>query len=1030
MRILLVQLSDMHVRTSGNSLSEKGARIVSAIQNLEPDLEACILLFTGDIAFSGDADEYYVALGFIGQLQIDLRNAFPRHVPVYVAVIPGNHDCNFSEPVRARDLLRPQLLANPHHAMDESIVEVGTMVQRGFFELRDALDEDAKSIVSNSKLYYEYRFEIRGELIEVRCLNSAWLSQLHESEGTLAFPVGVIPEKRTATALSLALLHHPFPWYTADVRRDLQRRLEGVSDIIFTGHEHVESRRTQLVATGESNQFIEGGALQTQDSSQSEFNALIVDTVERQQRFLRFTWATDMYVPSHEGEWEAFQVNRLRARQDFEPRAAFRSFLNDPGAAFDKPGFGRPSLQQLFVYPELRAVSLEGAANSPPVAATSLIDSGDPPNLLISGAEQSGKSALAKSVFHRLREHGFVPVYVEGTRFRPQRGERLHEQLHRIFVEHYGDGSVEKYRQLERARRVVIIDNFHKLHVQAGEAERLMDDLERFAGRILLFTNDLIHALGEILRAGRVIEQRPSFGHYRLMPFGYAKRIELTTRWLTLGGSLEDDLLAKRLTEADDRMEVVLGKNFVPAFPIFLLALLQGLEAGAQSELVASTYGYFYEILIKTTLAKNSTHAQVNVRYTYLTRLAWWMYENGRQEITRTEFEAFHSEHVAAYDLSLSFRDITDDLLGRLVLWHHSDAYGFKYEFFYYYFVARHIEIQLTRDRASTMQVVVDDLTTNLADEQKAHVLLFLVHLSPDPMLVEKMMATARAQFVECEMAKLEDDVAFLNEYATPLELDFEDGSFAENRKALAAHRDRVARESGERRDAAPLSAQAEFDATEAILNRLLTGLRTLQILGQVLKNHPASFEAELKERTATECYSLGFRVLGNMLAMLRAGRGVLVQQAIEAIEEERPGENALRVVRLANGVVFGLGLAGACGIIRRVGNAVGSPELSLTYPRVLAAMPFVSTRLVNISIQLDGAEFPTTELVNLAFMLGDSVLPASILKWLVFSHVNLFPTNFRDRQRVFNAVGINYRGSVGANPKRKLLAPAKREGR
>lgn len=1027
MRLLLVQLSDIHLRTSGNSVLDRRGPIVRALQNLEPDLEACILLFTGDIAYSGNSDEYYLALDFIGKLQNELQGALPKNAPVFVAAIPGNHDCDFSEPLGARDLLRTQLAANPGQVIDESIIDVGTKVQRIFFELRDALDEGAKTLRNGNKLYYEYHVRVGNELVEIRCLNSAWLSQLHEAEATLHYPAALIANRNPDAVLSLSLLHHPFPWFTGPVRRDLQRKLEGVSDIILTGHEHEESRRTQVMTTGETNQFIEGGALQTDNPVESEFNCLIVDTKERQQRFYRFSWADDMYQPIHEGEWEAFQVNRLRARHDFEPIAEFQATLDEAGAGYEKPGFGRPTLSQIFVYPELRRISLKGNENTPPTGGEQLFDAADPPNLLVSGAEQSGKSALARSVFGRMRDRGFIPVYLDGTNFRPQKDERLHEQLHKLFVDQYGSASSEKFRQLERARRVVIIDSFHKLRLRAGESERFIDALERFAGRVFLFTNDLAHAFGEILRAGTVIEERASFAHYRIMPFGYSKRIELTTRWLTLGGKLEDEQLARRLTEAEDRMEVVLGKNFVPAFPIFLLALLQGLETGTQTDVVASTYGYFYEIFIKATLAKGSTVAQVNVRYTYLTALAWWMYQNGRQEITKAEFERFHAEHVQLFDLALSYREITEDLVDRLVLWQHSDSFGFKYQYFYYYFVARHINVQLTRNRTDA-EPIVDELTANLANEEKANVLLFLVHLSPDPAIVDKMIETAKAQFADCKVAKLEEDVAFLNEFASALEFEFEESSFTENRKAIAAHRDKVERETGEHPTAESKRAaeEAEHETVQAMLNRLMTGLKTLQILGQVLKNHPASFEGALKEKAAIECYSLGFRVLGNMFAMLEEGRHGLVQQSIEAIQAERPDESKERVVRLANNVVFGLGLLGAFGIIKRVGSSVGSPELGKTYPKVYAAMPFVSTRLANLSIRLDGAEFPLGELLKTAADLKDGVLASNVLKWLVFSHVNLFPTNFRDRQQVFEAVGITYRESLGANPKRKLLAPGR----
>src|ERR1051326_8999212 len=121
MRALLLQLSDIHIRSGDDPVIRRRALIARAVASLDPDIDACLLLLTGDIANTGSGDEYYVALDFIGQLQKDLRDAFGGAVSVHTAVIPGNHDCDFRVPIGARDLLRASLASNPLQPVDDSI---------------------------------------------------------------------------------------------------------------------------------------------------------------------------------------------------------------------------------------------------------------------------------------------------------------------------------------------------------------------------------------------------------------------------------------------------------------------------------------------------------------------------------------------------------------------------------------------------------------------------------------------------------------------------------------------------------------------------------------------------------------------------------------------------------------------------------------------------------------------------------------------------------------------------------------------
>jgi hypothetical protein len=210
-------------------------------------------------------------------------------------------------------------------------------------------------------------------------------------------------------------------------------------------------------------------------------------------------------------------------------------------------------------------------------------------------------------------------------------------------------------------------------------------------------------------------------------------------------------------------------------------------------------------------------------------------------------------------------------------------------------------------------------------------------------------------------------------------------------------------------------------------VRELIGGLKTMQILGQVLKNFPGQLEGPLKERIATECYLLGFRALGRVMRHLREGQRDLVQDAVRAIQARRPTDDAEKVLRAANNVVYGLGLLCSYGVIKRISAAVGSPELERTYEKVSQALDSNATRLVNTSIRLDLAQFPVGDIVRFSERIKGEPLSLGVLRWLVLSHVNLHPVKLAARQKVFDAVDIAPSEKIGTNLAQRVLGPGRR---
>ncbi len=467
MKILLVQLSDIHLRGEDSVLS-RADKIASAVRDRAPELAACFVVVSGDTAFSGLDEQYTAAVGFLGEVKEELASYSNNGAEVQIVVIPGNHDCDFEAADSVRKRLLDNVEADPDQAPDEEVIDACTRVQENYRGYMDLLDEEGH-LKPYNKLYYEYRFAIGGRTILFRCYNTAWMSRLEERQGQLVYPLNKVAEKHDGFDLTVSLLHHPYNWLQSENARALRKHVEETSDIILTGHEHDQTYTVRSSAIGEKNQYIEGGVLQQSwDESVSTFNALLVDLEAQKQKFFHFGWDGEMYVPTlgSDESWDELQVNKLLARRDFEVSEEFHEYLEDPGVSLSHPEKGDLKLSQVFVYPDLREVTGKEDMLRMIKGERVLDQIADGRKVMILGADESGKSALAKRLFRGLHERGFVPVLVDGSDLKPRTDEKLYQDFYRLFGEQYSPRFLEKFKQLGRSQRVVIIDDFHRLNLR------------------------------------------------------------------------------------------------------------------------------------------------------------------------------------------------------------------------------------------------------------------------------------------------------------------------------------------------------------------------------------------------------------------------------------------------------------------------------------------------------------------------------------------------------------------------------------
>jgi hypothetical protein len=207
---------------------------------------------------------------------------------------------------------------------------------------------------------------------------------------------------------------------------------------------------------------------------------------------------------------------------------------------------------------------------------------------------------------------------------------------------------------------------------------------------------------------------------------------------------------------------------------------------------------------------------------------------------------------------------------------------------------------------------------------------------------------------------------------------------------------------------------------------RLNTAFKTMQIVGQILKNFTGSINGELKTKMAAECYRLGLRSLAAILQLMRNHEEAVIAAVFDILKREHPRSKDDDLFERAKSAVYDLAQIVAYGIVRRIALAVGSERLSLTYANVLRGDDTNAVWLVDIALKLDHASsVPENDLFRAQRRYAKNPLADSLLRQLVVHHFYLFDVHYIVKQRVCEKLQIPYERMVAADRREKLIVKA-----
>ena len=255
-----------------------------------------------------------------------------------------------------------------------------------------------------------------------------------------------------------------------------------------------------------------------------------------------------------------------------------------------------------------------------------------------------------------------------------------------------------------------------------------------------------------------------SFEFCEIREFGRYLTGKLIEKWHALNPdySMDESAFHYAVACSESKIRTVMGKGLLPAYPIFLIGLLQADTLPSSSTQNAGSYGHVLEAVITarlTEVSKRST--DIGLSYTYLSRVAYFLFKEDRPFLAGHEMSKLHQEYCDLYKLKLSETQVMREFVEAKLLQKDGDSFRFRYRGCYCYFVARYFAEHINDE--PSLRSEINDITDKLVYDDFTCIVMLFLYLTRDSTLIERLLNNASKIYATSEPSRLEDDVDFIN---------------------------------------------------------------------------------------------------------------------------------------------------------------------------------------------------------------------------------------------------------------------------
>lgn len=693
----------------------------------------------------------------------------------------------------------------------------------------------------------------------------------------------------------------------------------------------------------------------------------------------------------------------------------FKKFLNDLEANFAHRRADYLSLDDIYIPPELKDLSDEKRKVIKTINLADISSAVDVDGIkyVVTGDDLSGKTAACKFLFQQYFDMGLYPILLDGINITNNiRADALLIMVEKLIIEQYVRPF--KLSEIDLSKVVLIIDNFNKATKGNSKYWRVLtQNLESVFEHMIIFGNSMMP-----IKSISKHDPFKNFSIYNILEFGPKFRYELVNKWNSIGIDpvFNDPNELLRQNDAYIKfVKTIIGKNYISAYPFYLLSILQALESGNVQNTEYSIHGFYYEVLINDSITKAvKDKKELGFFYNYLTKFSFFLFELGEKTISMETFSEFHRLYVEHHDIEYKKELILATFAEAKLLLINGQV-SIKEPYIYYFFVAKYIANEISNK--DEIKSLVTKMCERLFRDEYANIMMFVTHLSKDEFIIKELVRIAENLMPGQDIAKLEDEVVEINNLIDqiPKQVLENVNIFDKRDEELEdeEEKERLERELPyETTNYDNFSLNDDISSIDffAIITR---SLKTIDILGQVAKKHWGEMDKENKLSIVNTTYDVGLKTLGFYLKLIEKNSSEIVEHISQLIREKHFRDKyslEKGIEETSKNFVFRLCFMSAFGITKRVSNAIGYDKLKNTFERVLKERDINSIRLIDLSIKLgyssistnlDAMEYYKTE------MEGNKISTV-VLQNLALDYMYMFDTDFKTKSKICNTLGIS----------------------
>lgn len=1007
MKIGILHLTDAHIKSSSDWIIDKYSTIASAIKNIYEDCNRIYIVFTGDIAYSGSEEEYQFASKFLNGIRSLIKTLYGEKLYSKIILTPGNHDCDF---LMDRQI-RKKALSNMSYDYigdDNSVIEQCLSVQVSFAKFVQHLNSEGNY---KNQIYNLTTDCVNGKTIAFHCFNTAWMSSLNEKVGTLFYPVENVKKQITSFGnLNISIFHHHYSWLnpntTENNKNEFNRYIREFSDLILYGHEHEQQGiKIQDVYDKKEQYDFSGEALQIQKGKKTDsgFQTFVLNFDSREGYNINYHWNDNLFYPEKKGTFTLRESQQKH--NEFQNRKDFICDLNN----FKLPLFlsdeKKIRLKDIFIYPDLEKNNeLKRELYDDYIDSDSLLSDNNYNVIILEGENQSGKTSLLNMLYLSSIEQHKYPLLING---RCLKRSDIDNNIISAYKEQYEDNKdIEEFKQSDNSTKILLIDNLNQSELNNAAIINLLNKLRRRFGKILITTSSIYNIIS-ILES----DINDIFSA-KILPLGHKKRNKLIERFHILNEespySISEQIFLERTKASYEQVQTFLGDKLIPSYPIFILSMLQSMNLAKPNSYEQTSYGYCYQSLIHFALAGKAKvkNPDIDAFLNYLAELAYALFQKNANMMSENDWLTFYRKYSTDY-ISPTLTDIKDKLLKSGIIIEEDNLYKFGYNYIYYFLVARKIADMLSDDEGKKD---IKYLCENLHKDKYANILIFVAHHSKDPFLIDEAILSSMIPFDNISPITLELNGSYYDLIKDIIE-EFKDDIISSSTNPMEERENRLTKKDQLDKELKTNNGNNENDSSDddkympAEVISFHQAVRSLEIVGQIIKNRKGSIPKEKLFEMTKELYLTAFRTIGFLGEIIRSSKDELIN-SIQNKTEQNEGKTAIsqRVNMFFQLMSFNFCL----GIFSKVINSVGNKELRPIFDDVADSIGTPAAKLVSFSIKTCYGKLSVEELKALAQEFEKNPVAIRILKARVKSYLYNNYIDFRDRQKIAEALKMS----------------------